>query len=283
MKTHIFFLLLLLACAGSAMAQVPLRTGDLPGLTVTSSETIDAEHLPEYKGSDAALYQEYGFSSLLVQYLSYNNEDLRLEVYNMNTPEAAYGVYSVSVVRCNFRDTVAGFDCQSRFQYQAANGNQYIFLTAPSGNPRIGYALLSVARMFINANPPSKAFALPEVFKQGRPQSAGKMVYFASGPAGLQNCPFPWQNMMYGIRFSMYATLIPDQWGDIFFARITFPQQGDLNRFLNAAGLMDYNTPVTSRLRDGIFHEYQTTRDPLTILFLESQQTISIRQITGGN
>ncbi len=260
---------------------VPLKDGDIPGLVAGSSSQYTGDDFLQYRGSDAGLYLEYGFKNLLVQQLMLGNEEFRLEIFEMDSPEAAYGAYSVSVVRCNFRDTIADHDCQSRFHYLAAHGNLFIHITSVSGNPRIGSQLLSIAGAVIRSNP-AAPFTLPEVFSQGRIQTSGKMIYFAKGAIGLQNCPFPWQDLMFGVRFSMYATLIPDQWGDIFFARITFREPGDMNRFLKAAGLMELNTPISSKLNAGIFREYQTTSGPLTILFLQSQQTISIRQVTGG-
>jgi len=278
------FLILMIICTLPQLLRagvVPLKDGDIPGLVAGSVNEYAGDVFLQYKGSDAGLYLEYGFKNLLVQQLMLGNEELRLEVFEMDSPEAAYGAYSVSVVRCTFKDTIADHDCQSRFQYLAAQGNLFILIGSVSGNPRIGSQLLAVAGALIRSNP-APSFDLPEVFLQGRIRTTGKMTYFAKGAIGLQNCPLPWQDLMFGVRFSMYATLIPDQWGDIFFARITFREPGDMNRFLKAAGLMELNTPVSSKLNAGIFREYQTTSGPLTILFLQSQQTISIRQVTGG-
>ena len=279
MHNKLFHISVLLFASLNTQAQViPLKSGDVPGLTIISSDLYTDDAFRSYSGSDANLYLEYGFRSLLVQRLKMNADELKIEVFEMTSPEAAYGIYSVSVIKCMFRDTVAPFDCQGRFQYQAAIGPYYVSISRSTDKQVTGTGMMSVARAFMTKNH-TAPFRLPDAFNQGRIRASGQMVYFAKGLLGLQHCPFPWGNEIIGINFSMYSIMIPDQWGDIYFARFSFLRPEDLTRFLNAMGLMSYNMPVPSRFNEGIFREYQTTSDPLTIYFMQSQQTISIRQI----
>ena len=63
-----------------------------------------AEGLPlEYKGEDlflyinggAEIYHEYGFNNVIVQdYKDRDNRLISLEMYGMNSPESAYGMYT---------------------------------------------------------------------------------------------------------------------------------------------------------------------------------------------
>ena len=83
-------------------------------------------------GSD--LYYEYGFEQLTAQEINYMEEEFVVERYKMEDPTGALGIYSVHVFRCLRVDTLNDFNCQSQYQLQAVNGDEYISIVYQSGS-----------------------------------------------------------------------------------------------------------------------------------------------------
>ncbi len=75
-------------------------------------------------GSD--LFLEYGFKELRALEVSYKSEDYSIEVYEMSSPEDAFGIYSLHTFRCLSADSLSQYDCMSRFQLQTVVANKYV-------------------------------------------------------------------------------------------------------------------------------------------------------------
>lgn len=76
----------------------------------------------------AELYLEYGFDSLLVQDYVSNEAELSLEVYCMDSPEAALGIY---LMKCGQETPSAEINTRNstnKFQILAVKNNLYIQL-----------------------------------------------------------------------------------------------------------------------------------------------------------
>ena len=128
----VLLLLMLLPLKFVAQTIMPLTAENFPDAIVGSVNNYDIESLPEYN-SGADLFIEFGFRSLLVQQISWETAKIRVEVYQMMTQEAAFGIYSLSVLKCQQQDSLTPFDCNTVYQYQAAYGNLYISVTSESG------------------------------------------------------------------------------------------------------------------------------------------------------
>jgi hypothetical protein len=257
----------------------PLSVNDFQGPVVINTDVYGQEGLLGYlSGGGADLCIELGFGSLMVQDIRKDDERFRIELYRMNSPEAAFGLYTLSVVQCVVSDTINPFDCTNKFQYQSAFGNFYLSLTSESGSEYAISQYWPIARQIMKKNP-GTVLTLPEPFNLPRFKASQKNLIFARGPVGLQNSLFPWQELFPGISFLMYAISLPAPVADIWFARITFPTQRDLTVFLGVAGLMDGPAPIPNHTnRDGLYREYRTVspEDPLTIYFLQSQEPYPI-------
>ncbi|MFZ4520815.1 MAG: DUF6599 family protein [Bacteroidales bacterium] len=269
MRTILFFLLLLPLML-AAQPTVPVSPEKFPDAIVGAAVFYNLESLPEYnEGAD--LFMEAGFQSLMVQEITWEKAKLKVEVYQMNTPEAAFGVYSLSIVKCLHRDTLVSADCSSLYQYQAAYGNLYISLTSESGTATARALYLPVANAVMQKNPRAE-FNLPEPFTLPLLEKGRKSLVYIQGPVGLQDCPFPWQELFLAVRFGMYAISLPNPDFEIYFARIRFETPADMLRFLTLAGLTQNGVPVpNTNTNDGLYREYQQL-DDLNIYFLQSQE-----------
>ncbi len=268
-------LLLLLPLPLRSQGLFPLAAGDIAGAAITRTDNYDQQGLFTYlSGGGSDLCIELGFGSLLVQEISFPDDRLKLEVYGMNSPEAAFGLYSLSTVQCIVRDTMNPYDCTSRYQYQTAYGNLYINITSETGSEFAIRQYCPLAQKVMTKNP-GKSLRLPEPFDTPRMKASRKNLIFAEGPIGVQNSLFPWQDLFIGINFSMYSIILPAPVADIYFARISFPTPRDLSLFLGFAGLMQGVVPRPNFTNsDGLYREFQQVKpdDPLSIYFLQSQE-----------
>ncbi|MCX6304515.1 MAG: hypothetical protein NT040_06070 [Bacteroidetes bacterium] len=261
------------------MAQtiMPLTAENFPDAIVGSANNYDIESLPEYN-SGADLFIEFGFRSLLVQQISWETAKIKVEVYQMMTPEAAFGIYSLSVLKCQQQDSLTPFDCNTVYQYQAAYGNLYISVTSESGSVKARAMYLPVANAIMQKNI-QQVFALPDPFNQPRLKKARKSLVYMQGTTGLENSVYPFQEMFLTVRFRMYAISLPNPDFLIYFARIRFETPADMMRFLTLAGLTQNGIPVpNTNTNDGLYREYQQL-DEVTVYFLQSQEPWPISAI----
>jgi len=260
----------------------PLTGNELPGGVVISTNTYTPETLWTYNSDAAPLISEYGFTSLLVQKFTVGTEDLRLEAYLMNSPEAAYGPYSTSILGCTLQDSVTSWDCLTQYQYKAAYGRNYIIITNQSGSREAQEYSYVIMQKWMLLNP-QEPLKLPDVFNAPALKDLQNQVDFVCGMLGMQNSMLGWENLIVGVRFTMYGVIVPDPNGEIYFARITFPTQEDQYNFLNHANLMQNGTPVPVYNPNGFTYREFVPPDPsdlLTIYFLQSTQPVAIAEIT---
>lgn len=252
-----------------AQPLTPLTGENFPDAIVGNPVTYDIETLSVYNnGADPFI--EFGFKSLMVQEIVWKTAKVKVEVYQMFTPEAAFGIYSLSVLKCLQRDTLTPYDCNALYQYQTAYGNLYISVTSETGSGMSRAMYLPVANAIMQKNP-QQILKLPVPFDQPLFKTGRKNLVYIQGLTGLQNSFFPWQDLFLRVRFGMYAIYLTKPDNDIYFARIRFDMPEDMSRFLDFAGLMQGGVPIpNTNTNDGVYREFRQL-DDLTIYFLQSQ------------
>jgi len=282
---NLYTFFLLFSCLGivDGYSQLQLLTGnEIPGAIIVNTDNYDPQSIWSYNSSSAPVISEYGFTALLVQKIMIGTEDLKLEAYLMNTPEAAYGMYSTSILNCLASDSVTAFDCLTQYQYMSAYGRYYMVITSQSGSAQARQYSYTLMQKWMLLNPQAP-LELPAVFKA--PAFAGNRdrIVYVSGMESMQNSLLGWQNQIIGVRFSMYAVILPDPRGQIYFAQINFPTQGDMYTFLTNSRLMQNGVPVQAYNNYGfLFREFVPIdmANPLTIYFLQCTQPVAIAEIT---
>jgi hypothetical protein len=267
---NLFFLFILLPGLLLAQSIVPITDENFPDAIVGKPDTYEIEALLEYnEGGD--LFIEFGFISLVVQEIAWENAKVKVEIYQMKTPEAAFGIYSLSVLKCLKRDTLLPFDCITTYQYQAAYGNLFISITSETGSEAARVHYLQAARAVMQSNP-QQVLVLPAPFDQPLFKKGRQNLVYVQGLTGLQNSLFPWQELFLGVRFGMYAILLANPDSEFYFARIWFETPADMMRFLGLAGLTQGGVPMpNTNTNDGLYREFQQL-DEQTIYFLQSQE-----------
>jgi len=136
MKFRILTLVLSLAFSSIAIAQSSfptLKTNDLPGVEFTGTRSFTETSLYGYIDGGAELYLEYGFDTLVVTELTSQAKDIKVEVYRMKDPEAAFGIFSVSRFRCNGGAKLTDYYCRSAYQLQLCKGPYYVSIINSDG------------------------------------------------------------------------------------------------------------------------------------------------------
>ncbi|NQV01015.1 MAG: hypothetical protein HQ542_00070 [Bacteroidia bacterium] len=266
-----------------AFSQVqPLTGNELPGAIGITTNTYTPEGLWNYNSSQAPVISEYGFTALLVQKFMVGMEDYKFEAYLMNSPEAAFGMYSTNILRCTIQDSVTSYDCLTQYQYQAAYGHYYIVITNQSGSSVAQNYSFTIMKKFMQLNPQTP-MELPAVFNAPAFAKNRNQIDFISGMLGMQNSLMGWENLIVGVHFAMYAVILPDPRGEIYFAQISFPTQADLYNFLTRAKLIQNGVPIQAYNSNNFLFREFTPIDlshPLTIYFLQCTQPVAIAEVT---
>lgn len=106
------------------------------GIEVKRERVFTGSGLYGYMNGGAELFLEYGVRELTTRDLVYLGETYTLDIYEMPTPEDAFGIYSVHTFKCNEADRNGAIDCLSTYQLQCVVANCYVSLVFTSGSER---------------------------------------------------------------------------------------------------------------------------------------------------
>ncbi len=133
------------------IADMPvLSPSDLPGALISRSDVYVGGALWGLINGAADLYYEYGFDRMALQEIELEGENLRLELYRMECPVGAYGIFSVSVHGCAEGGPASTGYCINRFQYQLYSGNYYLSIINYSGSDKAREISLLAAELLSN-------------------------------------------------------------------------------------------------------------------------------------
>lgn len=146
-KTLVF--LILIFNLNSLLPQIPgdfpmVTNDDLPGARFYQPRIFNGTSLFGYIDGGAELYLEYGFSMVTVTEIDYMGGKYKTEIYRMNGPEEAFGIFSVSKFRCAGMPPVSDFTCQTKYQLQICKGPYYISIINRTGTRNDSIASLKI-------------------------------------------------------------------------------------------------------------------------------------------
>jgi len=133
-------------------------------------------------GSD--LYLEYGFHKLTTRDVQYKDESYTIDIYEMSSPENAFGIYSLHTFKCMRADTLNFFNCLSAYQYQAVIDNNYISIVFQSGSQKARKNADKLLSLYINSIN-AKRIAIPSEFINELPYSSS--VKYLVGNLSVSN------------------------------------------------------------------------------------------------
>ncbi len=147
--------------------------------------TFPGPGLFDHIDGGAELYLEFGFRTLDVQRYSKGDDELVLEIYEFDGPEAALGLY---LMKCGKETPVEGIAARNSSepaQFTILKGRAFIHVNSPSGRDDLVPAMTSLANQALAAFPDEKPrdvlSLLPSAGLVG-----GSAVMFR-GPVGLSS------------------------------------------------------------------------------------------------
>jgi hypothetical protein len=120
---------------------------DLPDARFETAKIYTGASLFGYINGGAELFLEYGFSGAWVNQVEYRDGNYTVEIYRMNGPEEAFGIYSVSRFRCQNTPPISPFACQTKYQLQLCSGPFYISIINSTGSSADSMASLKIGEV----------------------------------------------------------------------------------------------------------------------------------------
>jgi hypothetical protein len=144
------FTLVILFSSLASQSQVPegfpmIGKSDIPEAKFKPYRLFTGESLFGYMDGGAELYLEYGVKSAVITELDIKDGHYKCEVFKMNGPDEAFGIFSVSKYKCTAMPPVSTFTCQTRYQLQICKGNYYISIINKSGSSEDSVNSLRIA------------------------------------------------------------------------------------------------------------------------------------------
>jgi hypothetical protein len=120
---------------------------DLPEAKFSSSRIFTGSSLFGYIDGGAELYLEYGFDVASVTKIEYKGGEFKTEIFKMNGPEEAFGIFSVSKYRCLSMPPLSKFSCQTKYQLQICKGPFYINIINSTGTRSDSIVSLKIGKI----------------------------------------------------------------------------------------------------------------------------------------
>jgi len=131
------------------------------GWTATQEpQVFNKGHLYDYIDGGAEMYEEFGVVQLTVHQYCKAQDELELLVYEMESPEAALGIY---LMQAGTERPIAGIKARnsgSMSQISAVRGKVYIQITSLSGSPNEQSPMTDLANWALDSVPDGKPVSL---------------------------------------------------------------------------------------------------------------------------
>ena len=236
---YIFLLIYsIIAIVATGQNSFVLKNDVIQGITSVDERHFGDEELWGYINGGADLYLEYGFKNLTVFDIKTGSADYKADIYVMNSPEAAFGIFSISRFKCSETSKVAENDCLTPYQYTAAKGNVYLSVSNSAGSPGIQQSMLDIAAQILdqveNIN-----VQVPALFKQELLLSQTDNLKFIQGPLGVQNGLVRWEPLFNNIsNYKVWVLPVKQEHGNYYVACIAFSDKAEMQSFLQKNQLL---------------------------------------------
>ncbi|OFX76823.1 MAG: hypothetical protein A2X19_01325 [Bacteroidetes bacterium GWE2_39_28] len=153
-------------------------------ITVKRERHFKGEALYGFMNGGSELYLEYGFKNLRAIDVVYKGEEYTVEIYKMESPEDAFGIYSIHTYGILFADTVFTYDCHTTMQLQTISGDTYYTVVFEKPSKEINYDAVNLVKHYMIEADTSAIFTIPEQLSEIVIQKSGKLK-FMRGPLAV--------------------------------------------------------------------------------------------------
>jgi len=148
-------------------ALLPVGEETEPWQPKGDSESYIGEELYNLINGGAEIFLEYGFTEAIAQEYSKGTSSLRLTIFRMKNPEAAFGIYSLNRMRMSFMPGIGDEGVGDANYIYFWQGSQYVTVEAFPLEKGLKEALLHLASLVsakieVHASPPVILNVLPQ-------------------------------------------------------------------------------------------------------------------------
>ena len=232
-KYYCFLLLGLTFNISNAQESISLAGSIIPGLEIVKEAEYTKESLFGYMNGGAELYLEYGFEQLQVSELKYKGHDLKTEIYRMESPAMAFGIYSVNIFKCDIQNEDDGYFCQTDYQVQLCRGEYYINIVNNDGSVEgKDIAVKLSAELAKTYN--SDSFSINEYFGNIELEGNIKSKKLLAGSLSLENNAFNYLKYFEG--FESFSVLVLETESYSLLA-VRFSDGASISKFFGSYGI----------------------------------------------
>ncbi len=216
-----------------------INESDLPDARFETPETYTENSFFGYINGGAELYLEYGFSGAWICEIHFMGGKYKVEIYRMNGPEEAFGIFSVSRFHCKSVPSLSPFTCQTPYQLQVCSGSFYINIINYSGNKTDSLGSWKIAEAIINKTDESTAdisYYLPGI----PAETINRKAVLAKGKLGIMNGAPDWEGY-FGEAKEYRVVIFQDQ--EQTMLSVKFSNKDELNGFMS---LHNFNPEMIS-------------------------------------
>ncbi len=137
-----------------------------------------------YINGGAELFHEFGFEKLIVQSYHHHGEELTLEVYQMENPTAALGIY---LMKCGTETPLAGIDARhtgSRLQATIVKNNLFIQINNFSGAAHLLPVMTKLGTVLLDSTAPAETPTILTLLPAEQLIKGSERIF--RGPYGLE-------------------------------------------------------------------------------------------------
>ena len=144
--------IIIICCTCNLVADINLPVNNFcPGwLKVDSLRRFSAPNLYRHINGGAEIFLELGFQELLVQKYRNENRELKIESYQMESPESALGIYLMKMGRETPHPDISSRNTCNQYQYTLVKGNHFILVYNFTGDSTLLPVMTKLSQAILN-------------------------------------------------------------------------------------------------------------------------------------
>lgn len=162
--------------------------GDKENPEILRERSFKGKALYGFMNGGSDLYYEYGFVKLDALDVIYKGEEFSVEVYEMDSPENAFGIYSIHAFDFFLRDTVFKYCNFSDYLAQAVIGNYYYSIVYQSPHKGVNEKVVDIINFLFDVSYGniSQEVVIPQIAIDNSNGVTGE-IKMMSGPLSIMN------------------------------------------------------------------------------------------------
>lgn len=262
MKKKLLLLIFILCFSIECNAGIILPDDNFVTGWTTSGKTLRflGSNLFNYINGGAELFHEFGFKELQVQGYRQQDNEIVLEVYQMERPEAALGIYLMKCGDETPLEKIKARNSGNKYQFTIVTGSYFILINSFAGDEKLIPVMTSLARQTLKFVPNEKPVTIFDHLPKTNLISGSELI--VRGPYGLQPIYTFGEGdilQLKGQVFGVIGDYKDDNWGNYTTLFFNYNSKADTKSAANnLITNLDPYLQILDKSKNGfIFKDYQ--------------------------